>query len=91
MDKYVKLFVGMMNTKHISRFRILITDDDVDFVEADHYIFMDEPIGLEGRMKKIEEVNLVELKRDVDAVLNTQLNARERIIKARAEKKKGSI
>lgn len=91
VDKYVKLFVGMMNTKHISRFRIFITDDDVEFSEVDHYVFMDEPIGREGRMKKIEEVDIVALKRDVDKVLNAQLGARERIIKARAEKKKAPI
>jgi hypothetical protein len=65
VDAFVKFFVTSMSAKVIrqARFRIFITDNDVGFMDMDHWVLMNEPL-IVGSKKIIEEVDITMLAYD---------------------------
>lgn len=78
VDAFINFFVASMAPKAMPNYRIFVTNDEVDFVEVDHFVLMDEPMGFMDNVVKIKEINIYEIAKEV----NTEYQA----IHARREK-----
>jgi hypothetical protein len=65
VDAFIKFFVASMSTKVIrwARFRIFVTDNDVGFMDMDHWVLMNEQLTV-GSKKAIEEIDITMLAYD---------------------------
>lgn len=63
VDAYVKFWAVSINPAHISRYRIFVTNDDIDFASLDHYVLFNEYLQ-SSENGKIEEINILALARD---------------------------
>lgn len=66
IDDYIKMFVASINPHYYSQYTILVCNDSVDFVEADHYVLFgkDDPMGI-GTNRGIREIEIHDIARDV--------------------------
>ena len=66
VDEYINLFVASLDPKYFSNWRIFITNDEVEFVEVDHYVLIDEPykLGLNGN--RIKEISVKDIAHNVN-------------------------
>ena len=90
VDEFVGMFVYNIERQYLSNYRIFITNDEVDFIEMDHYVLMNENIFAgQSLHKKIREVNLIQVRREVDHLFDSQLKKQEEIrMKIEMDRKK---
>lgn len=91
VDVFVKMFVASINPEFLSNWRVFITNDNVEFPEVDHYVMMDEPLGLGlNHAHRIKELDMVLLALEFNPVYKAMVDKREKSMeraKKNAERK----
>lgn len=81
VDEYIGMFVHAIKIQHINNYRIFVTNDEVDFVTVDHYVLMHESLWAGQSLNtRIKEINLIEVRRQVDEMFNKLLSVKEKRI-----------
>tara|TARA_R110000765_G_scaffold201235_1_gene306648 strand:- start:881 stop:1159 length:279 start_codon:yes stop_codon:yes gene_type:complete len=84
LDAYLKFFVASMAVSGLNNWRAFVTNDNIDFEAVDHFVLMDEEYGLGINKDKVSEINLKDIKKDIDKVYS-EANAKREAAKKAAQ------
>lgn len=74
IDEYIRLFVASIKPRYLTQYRAFIANDEVEFIDIDHYVLMGESIRTLVGAPKFQEIDLF----DAALEVNTQLKAIEK-------------